>query len=113
VANAIGAVVGQISMRATGLVTSPSEGRYTAHLPEGLRHFSDRDTALETVEAALAAEASARARAAGAEDLRLSQTRDIREAEIEGRMLFIEAEITVTAEGRPRVAHVTGSEAEG
>jgi N-methylhydantoinase A/oxoprolinase/acetone carboxylase beta subunit len=113
VANAIGAVVGQISMRATGLVTSPSEGRYTAHLPEGLRHFSDRDTALETVETALAAEASARARAAGAEDLRLSQTRDIREAEIEGRILFIEAEITVTAEGRPRVAHVTGSEAEG
>lgn len=105
VANAIGAVVGQISQRATGLVTSPGEGRFTIHLPEGLTSYNDRDSALSALEAALTTEATTRARAAGAEDLRLTATRDIREAEVEGRSMFIEATVTVTASGRPRVAH--------
>ena len=105
VANAIGAVVGQISQRATGLVTSPGEGRFTIHLPEGLTSYTDRDSALNALEAALTIEATTRARAAGAEDLRLTATRDIREAEVEGRSMFIEATVTVTASGRPRVAH--------
>ncbi len=110
VANAIGAVVGQVSQRAQALLSSPSEGRFTAHLPAGLQHFNDRDTALAALESALIAEASTRARAAGAEDLRLSVTRDIREADIEGRTMFIEATLTVTATGRPRVAHIARAE---
>jgi demethoxyubiquinone hydroxylase (CLK1/Coq7/Cat5 family) len=105
VANAIGAVVGQISQRASAIVTSPSEGRYTAHLAEGLQNFNSQDTALAAVEAALTAEASGRAQAAGAADLRISVTRDIREASVEGRAMFVEARISVTASGRPRVAH--------
>lgn len=105
VANAIGAVVGQVSQRAEGMVSSPGEGRFTAHLPEGLQSFSDRDSALAALEAALTAEASARARQAGAEDLHLSVAREIREAEVEGNPMFIEATIAVTASGRPRVAH--------
>ena len=105
VANAIGAVVGQVSQRATGLVSSPGEGRFTAHLPDGLQVFLSRDAALEAMETALVAEASRRARAAGAEDLRLTVTRDVREAEVEGRSMFIEATLTATAAGRPRVAH--------
>ena len=105
VANAIGAVVGQVSQRVQAIVTSPAEGRFTAHLPDGLQQFSDRDTALATLEAALIAEATARARAAGAEDLRVTTSRDVREADIEGRSMFIEATITATASGRPRVAH--------
>ena len=105
VANAIGAVVGQISQRAQALLTSPSEGRFTAHLPDGLHFYNNRDAALTALEDALIAEASRRARAAGAEDLRITTTRDIREAEVEGRPMFIEATITATAAGRPRVAH--------
>lgn len=105
VANAIGAVVGQVSQRVQAIVTSPAEGRFTAHLPDGLQQFSDRNTALATLEAALIAEATARARAAGAEDLRVTTSRDVREADIEGRTMFIEATITATASGRPRVAH--------
>jgi len=105
VANAIGAVVGQISQRATGLVTSPGEGRFTIHLPEGLTSYTDRDSALEAMQAALTAEATHRARAAGAEDLRVTVTRDIREAEVEGQPMFIEATLSATASGRPRVAH--------
>jgi N-methylhydantoinase A/oxoprolinase/acetone carboxylase beta subunit len=105
VANAIGAVVGQISQRAQALLTSPGEGRFTAHLPDGLHFYNNRDAALVALEDALIAEASRRARAAGAEDLRVTTTRDIREAEVEGRPMFIEATITATASGRPRVAH--------
>jgi archaeosine-15-forming tRNA-guanine transglycosylase len=37
--------------------------------------------------------------------LRVLVKRDVKEAEIEGRSMFIEATINVTASGRPRVAH--------
>ncbi|MCU0899737.1 MAG: hydantoinase/oxoprolinase family protein [Cypionkella sp.] len=110
VANAIGAVVGQVSQRATGTVTSPSEGRFAAHLPEGVSLFADRDAALHALEEALTREARARALRAGAVDLHLTVTRDIREADIEGRRMFIEAQVSVTASGRPRVAHGRSAE---
>ena len=105
VANAIGAVVGQVSQRASGLVSSPGEGRFTAHLAYGLEHFTSRDEALAAVEASLTAEATARARSAGAQEVTLTTTHDIKEAQVEGRAMFIEATVTVTASGRPRVAH--------
>ena len=105
VANAIGAVVGQVSQRVTGLVTRQSEGRFVAHFASGLQPFTDRDAALSAMETALIAEATTRARAAGAEDLRMTTARDIREATVEGRAMFIEATLTATASGRPRVAH--------
>ena len=105
VANAIGAVVGQISQRVSGMVTSPGEGRFTAHLPQGLQTYNDREEALTIVEAALVAEAVRRARLAGAEELHITTARDIREALVEGRAMFIEATVSATASGRPRVAH--------
>ena len=105
VANAIGAVVGQIAMKLSGTVTSPSEGRFTVHLPGGVEQFTDQSAAMAALETTLRRDATARAHAAGAHDLRITATHDLREAEIEGRKMFIEAEITVTAQGRPRVAH--------
>lgn len=105
VANAIGAVAGQVSQRVSGTVSSPAEGRFVAHLAEGLQSFSDAEAALAALETALTAEASNRARAAGAVDLRLNVEREVREVEIEGRTMFIEARVTATASGRPRVAH--------
>ncbi|MEH7828445.1 hydantoinase/oxoprolinase family protein [Gemmobacter denitrificans] len=105
VANAIGAVVGQVRQSLSGLVTSPGEGRFVAHLPEGNQLFADRDQALAALEAALGAEVQARALRAGAAETTLQASCDLREAEIEGRRMFIEARVTVTAAGRPRVAH--------
>lgn len=104
VANAIGAVVGQVSMRAEVLVTQPVEGRFAVHLPGGIVNYAERDAALEAAEAACRDEASARARAAGAEEIRLTPSRDIQEVAIEGRRMFIEARLGVTATGRPRIA---------
>ncbi len=105
VANAIGAVAGQITQRVTALVSSPAEGRYVAHLASGPESFASAEAALRAVEAALLAEASAKAKDAGAVDLRLKLDRAVQEVEIEGRLMFIEARVTATASGRPRVAH--------
>lgn len=105
VANAIGAVVGQVSQRVTGNITSPAEGRFAAHLPGGVEVFSDRDEALAAMETALESEARARALRAGAVDVHLTVNREVKEADIEGRTMFIEATISVSASGRPRVAH--------
>ena len=104
VANAIGAVVGQVRAQATGTVTSAGEGSFAVHLPDGPQVFMDRDTALRALETALHAQAQAAVRASGVEDIRFTVTRDIAEAEIENRKMFIEATLRVEASGRPRIA---------
>ncbi|MBL4928898.1 hydantoinase/oxoprolinase N-terminal domain-containing protein [Fuscibacter oryzae] len=105
VANAIGAVVGQVSQRVSGLVSSPAAGRFVAHLADGLQSFTTAEAALAAMEAGLRTEAEARARQAGAEDLHVIASRELREAEVEGAKMFIEGMVTVVASGRPRVAH--------
>ncbi len=104
VANAIGAVVGRVTMRKSGSVTAPSEGRFRAHLESGPEDFADSNTALLRLEKTLKQEAEAEARAAGAEGIQTSVYRDIRTARTEGKEVFVEASITVEANGRPRVA---------
>jgi N-methylhydantoinase A/oxoprolinase/acetone carboxylase beta subunit len=100
VANAIGAVAGQISQRAQAVVSSPSEGRFVVHLAAGPQTFASADDAMAAAEAALVVDASDRARQAGAVDLRVIVDRAV----IEGRQMFIEAMVTAIASGRPRVA---------
>ncbi|PPB80460.1 N-methylhydantoinase A/oxoprolinase/acetone carboxylase beta subunit [Albidovulum inexpectatum] len=104
VANAIGAVVGQVAVHAEGSVTSPGPGQFVAHLPSGPTIFGDQDTAVQALAQALCAEAEARARHAGVEKARLEIDRDIRQIEVEGQPMFIEARLRVTASGRPRIA---------
>jgi N-methylhydantoinase A/oxoprolinase/acetone carboxylase beta subunit len=104
VANAIGAVVGQVAMVATGTVTSPGPGAFVAHLPEGPARFTDKDAALTALEVALTDDAGARARAAGVEEVRMTVKREVNEVPVEGQMMFIEARLRVTASGRPRIA---------
>ncbi|MFU8862992.1 MAG: hydantoinase/oxoprolinase N-terminal domain-containing protein [Rhodobacterales bacterium] len=104
VANAIGAVVGRVTLRKSGTVTAPSEGKYRVHLESGPEDFSDPETAMQRLRGALEQEAGAEARSAGAIDIQLSHGADIRRAHIEGREVFLEAVLTVEASGRPRVA---------
>lgn len=104
VANAIGAVVGRVTMRQSGTVTSPSEGKFRVHLATGPQDFGDQDSALALLETALTELALKDAKDAGAADIQLNVTRDIRTAGVESREVFVEAEITVEASGRPRVA---------
>ncbi len=104
VANAIGAVVGRVTMRKTGTITSPSEGKYRVHLEAGPEDFSEADGALRRLEAVLRAAADADARAAGASDIQITVSRDVKKAAVEAREVFVEATITVEASGRPRIA---------
>lgn len=102
VANAIGAVVGRVTVRRSGTVTSPAEGRYRVHLETGPEDFGSSDAALSRLEGALRADAETAA--AGAEGLQIRVDRDIRTARAEAREVFVEAVVTVDASGRPRVA---------
>ena len=104
VANAIGAVVGQVTFRKSGTVTAPSEGKYRVHLETGPEDFTDPDHAMTRLETSLRLEAEAEAKAAGAGDIHVTSLRDIRRAQVEARDVFIEAVLTVEASGRPRVA---------
>lgn len=104
VANAIGAVVGRVTMRRSGTVTSPSEGRFRVHLDSGPEDFLSSDAALTRLETALQSAAVSEAQAAGAGDIQVRVERDIRTAEAEARQVFVEATLTVEASGRPRVA---------
>jgi N-methylhydantoinase A/oxoprolinase/acetone carboxylase beta subunit len=104
VANAIGAVVGRVTMRRSGTVTSPSEGKYRVHLDAGPEDFGASEPALAKLETVLRQAAESEAQAAGAEDIQVSVVRDIRTARAEAREVFIEATVTVEASGRPRVA---------
>ena len=104
VANAIGAVVGRIALRRSGSVTAPSEGQFRVHLAEGPRDFSCQDKAMQCLEAALIRSATQAVQDAGAEDVEVDVSRDVRMARTEAREVFVEAEITVEASGRPRIA---------
>ena len=104
VANAIGAVVGRVTIRRSGTVTSPAEGRYRVHLASGPQDFTSPEEAMRVLEEALTREARVGAEAGGAQDIHISASRDTRAARTEGREVFLEAEITVEASGRPGIA---------
>ena len=103
-ANAIGAVVGRVTIRRAGTVTSPSEGRYRVHLETGPEDHAEAEAAMRALEAHLEHEARAEAVAAGAEDIHVTAMRQVRKADAEAREVFLEAEISVEASGRPRIA---------
>lgn len=104
VANAIGAVVGQVAMHASGLVTAGGPGVFVAHLHDGPARFAERDDALSALIAELTRQARAQALSSGVEEPRITVARDISAAEVEGQAMFIEASVRVTAQGRPRIA---------
>jgi hypothetical protein len=103
VANAIGAVVGQVSIHAEGTMTSAGEGAVRVHLSSGPAQFADKDDALTALREVLTDQATDQANAAGVEEVRITETLDLREAQIEAQTMFIEATLRVTARGRPRI----------
>ena len=104
VANAIGAVVGRVTMRKAGTISSPSNGVFRVHFDTGPEDFIDSDAAIAALEDRLRNETYADAVQSGAEDIHVHVDRDIKTAEIEGDRVFVEATIIVEASGRPRIA---------
>ena len=105
VCNAVGAVASGVVQRVSMLVTQPEEGRFRAHLPDGIRDFPDLEQAAGVTLAAARDKATAQARAAGAVDIRLECSRADNVVEGPGGLrTFLESVIVATAAGRPRLA---------
>jgi N-methylhydantoinase A/oxoprolinase/acetone carboxylase beta subunit len=103
VANAIGAVVGRVTIRKRGTITTPSEGQFRVHLDAAPETFATQEKAFARLTDHLTAQATSEARASGVEDIDISTSHDIKQAKAENRDVFLEAEIIVEASGRPRI----------
>ena len=104
VANALGAVVGQVQVSAEARVSQPKEGLFRIVAGELVRDFPDEADALAAAEAEIRIAAGRLAREAGAQDAEVSISRDMKTATVEGQRTFIEALLVATASGRPRIA---------
>ncbi|EKF19425.1 Hydantoinase/oxoprolinase [Nitratireductor pacificus pht-3B] len=104
VANAIGAVVGQVRVRIEAHVGQPREGVFRVGTAGAIHDFNGEEEAMSFAEEMLRAEAFERAVAAGAQDAELRVARDVRAVETDGQRTFVEAFVTAEAAGRPRVA---------
>jgi N-methylhydantoinase A/oxoprolinase/acetone carboxylase beta subunit len=103
VANAIGAVVGQVTMREMGKVEGAGDGAWRVFLDAGPAIFKTQVEAFDTLRFELMTKVENAARAAGAQDILVVYEEDMQEAMIEGRKVFIEGSILATASGRPRI----------
>ena len=104
VANALGAVVGQVRVSAEARVSQPKEGLFRVTAGEEIRDFTGEAPALAAAEAQARAMAVERAHGAGTDEAEIAVTREIRASEVEGQRMFIEAHVVATASGRPRIA---------
>ncbi len=101
VANAVGAVAGRVTLERAVRFTSPTEGRYRAHLPGISEDFGDLAAAKERTRAILDTVLRKEAEVAGAGDVEIVFDYTESAPVIEGRPLFIEAVLTGRASGRP------------
>ncbi|MAZ14883.1 MAG: hydantoinase [Ahrensia sp.] len=106
VANAVGAVVGQVRISVTAEIMQPVEGRFEIAGLEGAAGlaFPSMEEALAEAERRCRQNAEALAKEAGAAEAKGTVSRDVETAEIEGREQFVSATVTAIAGGRPATA---------
>ncbi|MGL4491156.1 MAG: hydantoinase/oxoprolinase N-terminal domain-containing protein [Rhizobiaceae bacterium] len=103
VANAVGAVVGEVRVKVSAHVSQPEEGVFVVSVADIVKSFRDEASALSFAESEASKIAMERADVAGASDAHVDLARDLKAATIEGQRKFIEATIDATAHGRPRL----------
>lgn len=104
VANAIGAVVGQVRASATVFVTVPEEGIFiVGGSGESVRLLAEEEAFSLARERAIGAALHA-AHLNGADEPAVTLAELIEAPEIEGQRKLVEARFTATATGRPRIA---------
>ncbi len=109
IANALGAVAGGVMQRASAHITPVGDTEFRVHAPSGVRTFRDLEQAADYASEETARRARDLAHQAGAVELQLHVTRrDNMVRGGEGLALFIEAHVTATAFGRPRLALGSG-----
>ena len=104
VANALGAVVGQVRMSAEARVSQPEIGLFRVNSGAKLNDYDTEEEAMTAAEIHIRALAAGLAERAGTDQARIEIARDIRVATVEGERSFVEAFIVATAVGRPRIA---------
>lgn len=105
VANAVGAVVGQVRSMVTVFVTMPEEGIFiVGGTGESVRFIDESEAFALAKERAMTAALTA-ARINGADEPAVTLTEEIDAPEVEGRRKLMEARFTAIASGRPRIAH--------
>jgi N-methylhydantoinase A/oxoprolinase/acetone carboxylase beta subunit len=102
VANAVGAVLGEVSQRVHITVTQPVRGTFRVYTRDGPRDFAGVEAALALARERAAAQATHNALDAGASTVSVafSQTDNTVNNDIDGNMFF-EAIVTATASGAP------------
>lgn len=104
VANAVGAVVGQIRVVVEASIAQPEQGRYRVYSHTAPADFADFDAALDFAETTLREEVRQRAEEAGAGEFEIRIGRTDKTADIEGKQTIIESLVRAVATGRPNIA---------
>ena len=104
VANALGAVVGQVRVSAEAMVSQPREGLFRVAAGDDGPGFHRRGGSPRRRRSRVRATVAERALAAGTDTAEIEVERDVRSATVEGQRSFIEARIVAVAAGRPRIA---------
>jgi len=104
VANALGAVVGQVRVSVEARVSQPKEGLFRVTSGDQVRDFLNEDEAVLAAEADIRAIVAGKAKDAGTDAAEIEIVREFRTSTVEGQRMFIEAQIMAVATGRPRIA---------
>lgn len=103
VANALGAVVGNVRVSAQAIITQPTEGCFRVQSHDGMQDFTNEDAARAFALETSRSEVQLVAQSAGATDIELTTDWDDQRATIEGRRVLVQATVRLTASGRPRL----------
>ncbi|SFI63795.1 N-methylhydantoinase A/oxoprolinase/acetone carboxylase, beta subunit [Phyllobacterium sp. CL33Tsu] len=105
VANALGAVVGQVRVSVEAHVSQPAEGVFRVMAGEVLKDLPFEEDAIAFAETVLRQQVSDLALQAGTDEGQIVVSRNISAATVEDQRKFIEAVLIATASGRPRIVH--------
>lgn len=105
VANAVGAVVGQVRASATVFVTTPEEGIFIVNGAGVSERFLDQEQAFSAARRRAETMALEAARTNGADEPASMLREEIDAPEVEGSRKLVEARFIASASGRPRIAH--------
>ena len=103
VANAVGAVVGEVRVSVSASVEAPSEDRFRVTVGELVQDFLSESKAIAFAQIEAEKLALAKAEEAGAEDAHVDVAVLLNEAFIEGLRKFVDAKVSAVATGRPRL----------
>jgi len=104
VANAVGAVVGQVRAVVTVFVTMPEDGIFIVNGAGDSVRLIDEAAAFSLAKERAVTAALHSARTNGADEPVVTLSEEIDAPEVEGSRKLVEARFTATASGRPRIA---------